>query len=103
MVTSGLFARRGADVVYTDVWTSMGQEAEKESRMRVFEAYSVTGEVMSRSPTRGVTKSNGHGRREAPRSVAPQERHRVGAVVGHNEINMAVLVGAPRTGTKDVP
>jgi ornithine carbamoyltransferase len=30
---------RNADAVYTDVWTSMGQEAEKEQRMRVFPPY----------------------------------------------------------------
>jgi len=34
-------AVRGADVVYTDVWTSMGQEAEAETRRRVFQPYQV--------------------------------------------------------------
>src|SRR5438552_9386616 len=29
-------AARGADVVYTDVWTSMGQEAEAKARLRAF-------------------------------------------------------------------
>jgi ornithine carbamoyltransferase len=29
----------GADVVYTDVWTSMGQEAEMEARSRIFRPY----------------------------------------------------------------
>ncbi len=31
----------GADIVYTDVWTSMGQEAEAEERRRVFAGYQV--------------------------------------------------------------
>jgi len=34
-------AVRGADVVYTDVWTSMGQEAEAEARRRAFRPYQV--------------------------------------------------------------
>jgi ornithine carbamoyltransferase len=34
-------AARGADVLYTDVWTSMGQEAEAEHRRRVFKPYQI--------------------------------------------------------------
>lgn len=34
-------AVRGADAIYTDVWTSMGQEAEREERARAFQAYQV--------------------------------------------------------------
>ncbi len=37
----------GADVVYTDVWTSMGQEAEAEERRRIFADYQVNTELMS--------------------------------------------------------
>ena len=40
-------AVRGADVVYTDVWTSMGQEAEAEQRRKIFAAYQVNGELLS--------------------------------------------------------
>jgi len=37
----------GADAVYTDTWTSMGQEAEAETRRRIFAAYQVNEELMS--------------------------------------------------------
>ncbi len=37
----------GADVVYTDVWTSMGQEAEAEERRQAFRRYQVNSELMS--------------------------------------------------------
>jgi ornithine carbamoyltransferase len=40
-------AIRGADIVYTDVWTSMGQEAEAEVRRRVFASYQVNSELLS--------------------------------------------------------
>ena len=39
-------AVRGADVVYTDVWTSMGQEAEAETRRRAFEGFTVDDRLM---------------------------------------------------------
>ena len=41
-----LEAVRGADVVYTDVWTSMGQDAEREQRLKAFQGYQVTPEVV---------------------------------------------------------
>ena len=37
----------GAQVVYTDVWVSMGDEHEQEHRLKVFEPYQVNGKVMS--------------------------------------------------------
>jgi ornithine carbamoyltransferase len=40
----------GADAVYTDVWTSMGQEAEAETRQRVFLPYQVNDELMRKAP-----------------------------------------------------
>ena len=37
----------GANVIYTDVWTSMGQEAESERRLRDFAGYQVNIELFS--------------------------------------------------------
>jgi ornithine carbamoyltransferase len=37
----------GADAVYTDTWTSMGQEAEKEVRQRIFSPYQVNSGLMA--------------------------------------------------------
>ena len=39
-------AARGADVVYTDVWVSMGQDAESEARHRAFQGYQVSPALM---------------------------------------------------------
>ena len=39
----------GADVVYTDVWTSMGQEAEAEKRRHIFLPYQVDGSLFRRA------------------------------------------------------
>ena len=36
-----------ADVVYTDVWTSMGQEAEADQRRQIFAGYQVNSELLS--------------------------------------------------------
>ncbi|MBE0415826.1 MAG: ornithine carbamoyltransferase, partial [Dehalococcoidia bacterium] len=40
-------AIEGADVVYTDVWTSMGQEAEAERRRAAFSGYQVDAKLLS--------------------------------------------------------
>jgi ornithine carbamoyltransferase len=42
-------AVRGADAVYTDVWTSMGQEKEATSRRRIFLPYQVNTDLMSQA------------------------------------------------------
>jgi ornithine carbamoyltransferase len=43
-------AVRGADFVYTDVWTSMGQESEAERRRALFEPYQVNARLMRHAP-----------------------------------------------------
>ena len=42
-------ACQDADLVVTDVWTSMGQEEENERRLRDFAGFNVTEELMSRA------------------------------------------------------
>ncbi|MEL7267335.1 MAG: ornithine carbamoyltransferase, partial [Planctomycetota bacterium] len=39
-----------ANAIYTDVWTSMGQEAEKEKRLKAFQSYSVDEKLMAAAP-----------------------------------------------------
>ena len=39
----------GADFVYTDTWTSMGQEDEAEQRRALFEPYQVNARLMAHS------------------------------------------------------
>ena len=41
-----LEAAKGADVLYTDVWASMGQEGEAEERKKIFKNYQINAEVM---------------------------------------------------------
>ena len=38
-----------ADIIYTDVWTSMGQEQEEEKRRKIFEPYQVNAALMSKA------------------------------------------------------
>jgi ornithine carbamoyltransferase len=44
----------GAHVVYTDVWTSMGQEAQREERRRAFAGYQVNRELLALADPRAV-------------------------------------------------
>ena len=40
----------GADVVYTDVWTSMGQENEAAKRRTIFQPYQINAELLAKVP-----------------------------------------------------
>jgi ornithine carbamoyltransferase len=46
VLTDPVEAVRGADAVYTDVWTSMGQETQAASREEIFRPYQVNAELM---------------------------------------------------------
>ena len=47
-------AVRGAHVVYTDVWASMGQEAEAQARAKAFAGYQVTEALMAAADKEAV-------------------------------------------------
>jgi ornithine carbamoyltransferase len=44
----------GADVVYADVWTSMGQEDETKARIEAFKGFQITSELMARAASRAI-------------------------------------------------
>ena len=43
-----------ADIVYTDTWVSMGQEDEKERRLKVFAGFQINDKLMSAAPKHAV-------------------------------------------------
>jgi ornithine carbamoyltransferase len=47
-------AVREADVIYTDTWVSMGQEAEKAKRLTDFHGYEVNGKLLAEAPKTAV-------------------------------------------------
>jgi ornithine carbamoyltransferase len=47
-------AVRSADVICTDTWVSMGQEAEKAKRLPVFQAYQINAELLKAAPSHAV-------------------------------------------------
>lgn len=47
-------AAEGAHAVYTDVWASMGQEAEAEKRKRIFASYQVDDALMARAASDAI-------------------------------------------------
>ena len=48
-VNDAAAAVRGADVIYTDVWTSMGQEAEREERLKRFDTFQVNAALLAKA------------------------------------------------------
>jgi ornithine carbamoyltransferase len=49
-LTSGLAGLDDATAIYTDVWTSMGQESERDERRKAFAPYQVNQAVMDAAP-----------------------------------------------------
>ncbi len=48
LVTDNILeAAKDADVIYTDVWASMGQESEKAEREKIFKGYQINDSVMA--------------------------------------------------------
>jgi ornithine carbamoyltransferase len=92
-------AVKGADVLYTDTWVSMGQEAEKAKKLKEFAGFGIDEELLGKAPKsavvlhclpayRGYEISDGV--MESSRSlVFPQAENRMHAQKGI----MAVLMG----------
>lgn len=54
VTTDPLEAVQDADVIYTDTWVSMGQEAETEARRLVFPAYQVNAALLRHAPPQAI-------------------------------------------------
>lgn len=49
LIDDPLEAAEGADVLYTDVWVSMGQEKERKEREKAFHGYQINKRILSRA------------------------------------------------------
>jgi ornithine carbamoyltransferase len=47
-------AVKNADILYTDVWASMGQEAEREKRKNIFKGYQINRELLNAADKRAI-------------------------------------------------
>ncbi|MEN3013989.1 MAG: ornithine carbamoyltransferase [Endomicrobiia bacterium] len=47
VISESLEFIKNADVIYTDVWISMGQEKEKKKRIKIFKPYQVNSKLLS--------------------------------------------------------
>ena len=54
MTQDPTLAIRDADVVYTDTWASMGQEAEKEKRSKIFADYQINTELFGKAAKNAI-------------------------------------------------
>ena len=72
-------AVEGADVVYTDVWASMGQEKEAEARRRLFLPYQVNADLFGRAAAGAIFLHclPAHRGDEVTDEVADHERSRI--------------------------
>ena len=50
VTTDPAVAMAAADVVYTDVWASMGQEQEAEERRKIFQPYQLNNQLLAKAP-----------------------------------------------------
>ena len=54
LVTDPVEAVKGADIVVTDTWASMGQEEEHDARKKIFAPYQVNKELMAHADKRAI-------------------------------------------------
>ncbi len=53
-ITSDINEVKNADVIYTDIWTSMGFEAEEKKRKQIFAPYQVNTELLKKASSKCV-------------------------------------------------
>ncbi|MCE5336034.1 MAG: ornithine carbamoyltransferase [Desulfobacteraceae bacterium] len=54
LTTDARQAVKGADIIYTDVWASMGQEGEAAQRKEIFRSYQINAELLSAAPSHAL-------------------------------------------------
>lgn len=54
LMTDPVEAVKGADIVVTDTWASMGQEEEHDARKKIFAPYQVNSELMAHADKRAI-------------------------------------------------
>lgn len=54
LTTEPSVAAKGAQILYTDVWASMGQEGEAESRMQVFQPFQVNEALLTQADSQAI-------------------------------------------------
>jgi ornithine carbamoyltransferase len=53
-ISSDINAAKNADVLYTDVWTSMGAEAEEKKRKKAFAPYQINAELLKKASSKCI-------------------------------------------------
>jgi ornithine carbamoyltransferase len=88
-VTDDLDGVIGADVLYTDVWTSMGQENERAQRMAVFPPYQVSEQLVAhtRNPDVRVMHCLPAHRGEEITDSVMDGRHSIAFAQAHNRLH----------------
>ncbi len=54
IMSDPLAAAKGADALYTDVWASMGQESESQSRKQIFASFQLNAKILSAASPRAL-------------------------------------------------
>ncbi len=95
-------AVKGANAVHTDVWTSMGQEAEQQARLAAFRGYTVTEALMEQAASDAVFLHCMPAHRGEEVSAEVMDGPRSHAITqGHNRMHaarglLALLFGGTR-------
>ncbi len=79
ITTDAIAAVQGAQVLYTDVWASMGQEAEAETRLPVFQSYQINDALLSHADAKAIVLHclPAHREEEVTTAVLEGEQSRV--------------------------